>query len=61
MIADILVLVFLTVFMFVPTLIARYRHLKKKVPCFWVNLFLGWTVLVWLPLLVWSIMTDSVE
>jgi len=61
MIADLLVLFFVVLFMFIPTFIARSRHLKRRVACFWVNLFLGWTVIIWVPLLVWSVLTSAIE
>jgi len=58
---DILAYILLGVFIFIPTLIARCRHVKNIVACFWINVLLGWSFLIWLPLLVWSIMTNRVQ
>lgn len=53
--------IFLVLIVFVPSIVAHYRHAKCERTCFLVNLFLGWTILVWVPLLAWSLFTDSVE
>jgi len=47
--------------MFIPTLVGRARHIKHTVICFWINLFLGWSIIFWLPLLVWTFLTTDIE
>lgn len=39
---------------FMPTVIAWNRNHKNLLPIFFVNLFLGWTLLGWIAALVWS-------
>ena len=40
---------------FIPTIIAFLRELGPRWVIFWLNLFLGWTGIGWLVLLIWSI------
>jgi hypothetical protein len=54
-------IIFLLLIVFVPTLVAHYRHAKRERTCFLINILLGWTILVWVPLLAWSLFTDSVK
>jgi len=61
MITELFVLIFLIIFMFIPTLVGRARHIKHTVICFWINLFLGWSIIFWLPLLVWTFLTTDIE
>jgi|TARA_B110001469_G_C9608879_1_gene302825 RsiW-degrading membrane proteinase PrsW (M82 family) len=42
-----------------PYFIARARGHHKKSAIFWINLLLGWTTLVWLILLIYSIFSNS--
>ena len=49
------------IIIFMPTLIAFSRHLKHKNICFWTNLFLGWTIIFWIPLLVWSMFSKNIN
>jgi len=57
-VAEILGLILFALFMFLPTFIARSRNHKSKKTCFWINLLLGWTVIGWIPLLIWSLVSD---
>jgi hypothetical protein len=40
---------------FAPTIIAAVRHHPETDEIFVVNLLLGWTVILWLITLVWSV------
>ena len=40
---------------FLPSFIAFSRQHKNKIAIFLLNLLLGWTVLVWVGSLVWSV------
>jgi hypothetical protein len=60
-ILDFIAFAFLVFVMFIPALVARQRRLKHKVACFWINLVLGWTLIVWFPLLCWSLFSNKVE
>lgn len=59
MIFDLLGLICLILLMFLPFFIARSRKHKQKRAIFWINLLLGWTILIWLPLLVYSLVSDA--
>ena len=37
-----------------PTVIAKRRHHRNQTPIFIVNLFFGWTILIWILTLAWS-------
>ena len=41
---------------FLPTIMAQTRNHKNTVPIFIVNLFLGWTFIVWVGILAWAFM-----
>jgi len=47
--------------MFIPTLVARVRHIRHTTICFWINLLLGWSILFWLPLLAWTFLTTDID
>ena len=53
---ELLVIVLIITFYFMPTLIAFLRQRKHKLAIFLLNLFLGWTVLGWVVSLIWSVM-----
>lgn len=55
-ILQLLVLVLIFAFYFLPSLIAFLRNHKNKLAIFLLNLLLGWTVLGWVVSLVWSVM-----
>jgi hypothetical protein len=42
---------------FVPTIIAVVRHHPHALPIGLVNLLLGWTLLGWIGVLIWSCIT----
>ena len=52
---EILLVVLIFGFYFLPTLIAFLRQHKNKLAIFLLNLLLGWTVLGWVASLVWSV------
>lgn len=54
--SELLLVVLIFAFYFVPTLVAFLRQHKNKVPIFLLNLLLGWTLLGWAASLVWSVM-----
>ncbi len=39
---------------FLPTIVAALRNSRHTVAIFFVNLFLGWTVLGWIVALIWA-------
>jgi len=53
---ELLLVVLIFAFYFLPTLIAFLRQHKNKPAIFLLNLLLGWTVLGWVVSLVWSAM-----
>ena len=53
---ELLLVVLIFAFYFLPTLIAFLRQHKNKPAIFLLNLLLGWTVLGWVVSLVWSVM-----
>lgn len=59
MIADIILFFIASLIIFLPTFIANARDHKNACECFWVNVFIGWTIIGWLPLLVWSLVSRS--
>jgi len=40
---------------FLPAIVANRRKAKHEISIFWVNFFLGWTVLGWFAVLVWTV------
>jgi cytoskeletal protein RodZ len=44
---------------FLPGVIAGYRKHKHRTLITWLNLILGWTVLAWIGLLVWALMSEN--
>ena len=53
---ELLLIVLIFAFYFLPALIAFLRNHKNKLAIFLLNLLLGWTVLGWVGSLVWSVM-----
>lgn len=53
-------LLFLAI-LFIPTFVAYKRNLKRRLACLWVNILFGWTVIVWVPLLIWAMLTSATE
>ena len=55
---DLIGLLVLLAIYFIPFLIALGRGIKNKISVFFLNLFLGWTVVGFLVLLFYSSLTD---
>lgn len=53
---QLLLVVLIFAFYFLPALIAFLRNHKNKLAIFLLNLLLGWTVLGWVVSLVWSVL-----
>ena len=53
---ELLLVVLIFTFYFLPTLIAFLSNHKNKLAIFLLNLLLGWTILGWVGSLVWSVM-----
>jgi len=58
---DLLVFLFSLVIMFIPTIVAFSRNLKRRWACFWFDLLFGWTIFVWVFLVAWSMLSSAVE
>ena len=54
-ILELLLIVLIFIFYFLPALIAFLRQHKNKLAIFLLNLLLGWTVFGWVSSLVWSV------
>jgi hypothetical protein len=54
-IAEIILITFVLVIYFLPSLIALLRRHKNMLAIFLLNLFLGWTIIGWVSSLVWSV------
>lgn len=61
MLIDLIILLLMILIMFVPSIIAFNRNLKRRWACLIVNVLFGWTIIAWVPLLVWSMLTSAVE
>jgi len=46
---------------FLPVIVANRCKAKHEISIFWVNLFLGWTVLGWFAVLVWTVAETAPE
>jgi len=44
-----------------PSIIANSRHLKHRKAALIINITVGWIFLVWLPLIAWSLCSDTFE
>jgi hypothetical protein len=53
---ELLVIILIFAFYFLPTLVAFLKQHKNKLAIFLLNLLLGWTVLGWVVTFVWSVM-----
>ena len=47
--------------LFLPFWIAHSRDHKYQKRIFWVNLLLGWTLIVWIPLIIYSLISNAKE
>jgi len=52
-------LLIISVFYFLPTVIAKYRDTNNFGVIFAVNLLFGWTVLGWIAAMIWAILEPS--
>jgi len=43
---------------FLPAIIANHRNHRNKWFILLLNIFLGWTILVWIALVIWSLNND---
>lgn len=57
----VLLAIFLLVIYFLPTIVAINRSHPNKTPIFIINLFLGFTLLVWVISLAWAFVRISDE
>jgi Superinfection immunity protein len=56
---DLLVALLVLILYFLPTIIAHMRDVKAYAQIFFVNLFLGWTLIGWVAVLIWSFWAKS--
>ena len=47
------------IFYFLPTIIASSRDVPFTFAIFFINLVLGWTLIIWIVLLIWSVAAVS--
>ena len=53
-----LIILFLIIIYFLPTIIALYKQRDNTVAIFTLNFLTGWTFLGWMGALVWALTTD---
>ena len=46
---------------FLPAIVANRRKATHEISIFWVNFFLGWTVLGWFAVLIWTVAETDPE
>lgn len=46
-------------FYFLPTAVAFHRGAEPRIAILLLNIFLGWTLLVWIALLVWAFLAPQ--
>jgi len=56
---QIIILIIILLLYFLPYVIARYRNLKNKRSVFFLNLFLGWTLIGFFVLLFYSALNNT--
>ena len=47
--------------LFLPYFIARSRDHRFKTKIFWMNLLFGWTLIFWIPLIIYALVSDAKE
>ena len=52
---SLILIIFAILIYFVPSLIAQSREHRNRIPIFFLNLFLGWSLFGWVFSLVWSL------
>ena len=55
---QIIILIFFIALYFLPYIIAKLRKIKNSMSVFWLNLFLGWTVVGYFVLLFYAALTS---
>ena len=55
---QIIILIFFISLYFLPYIIAKLRKIKNSMSVFWLNLFLGWTVVGYFVLLFYAALTS---
>ena len=58
-VADLIVFVCMVLLYFLPFFIARSRNHKNTQTVFWINLLLGWVIIFWIPLIIYSLASDA--
>lgn len=61
MFLDLIIFMLFLAIMFVPTFVAYHRKLKRKVACLVINILFGWTIIFWIPILMWSMLSSATE
>lgn len=49
-------LLFTLIVYLIPVFIAFYRNLEKRILLTFINIFLGWTFIIWIACIVWAIL-----
>jgi hypothetical protein len=44
---------------FAPSFVAAYRNSANRIGVFFLNLFLGWTIIGWIAALLWAFTSPS--
>ncbi len=44
---------------FLPWLIARGRDMQNTTLLFWINLLLGWSIIMWIVCLIWAVLGQT--
>jgi hypothetical protein len=52
-------LIFPVAMYFLPTIIANSRGVRSSLGVFFLNLFLGWTIVGWVVALVWAVSGET--
>jgi len=61
MFIDLVIFIVVLFITFIPSMIAFHRNLKRRWACLIVNVLFGWIFLVWIPIWIWSMLTNSIE
>ena len=58
---QIIILLIIILLYFLPYVVAKIRKIKNSASVFWLNLFLGWTVLGYFVLLFYAALTSATK
>ena len=61
MLSGLIVFIVFLFILLIPSIIAYKRKLKRRFACLCINIIFGWTVIFWILLLTWSMLTSAVE